>query len=545
MRLIISPTQALLLLIEHALREENHSIPSPVGVTFFSQERSFTSINIESKGRFSPQDNLRLPLNSQTLIKLCVSGARTIEDRKLMLELFQHPLLSEYEVSLKFNVTNDDAVRRFFETKLAEKSLIYGLRHFPMADLESHLYALTKLMGFKDSNFKMADANLKKFLADRFSLIGCDYQALYCAIDDNAFSADDTQQIEFYLDDWIKMRRLWECWTFSYFLSEYENWLPIKIYNEGFFNEANRSRRKRYDFANDEMYSSNVGIFKSTMPTHDYSTIRSKKTISGLVLSEYRQYTSGFWYKHNSKYWVHPFVNSISGTTLVQLRLLAAIKKYLPEGHPLILSKDKLADYFRLFCALLLYGCGGHSWFEFLTPITLREVQEELSYIPGFNKLDMEFILFHNNEEAMRQSIEETIQYNQQILQRARLRCEFNAKVGVMKLVGANKNNQVGLVVHVMKEGEDAYNLWARINFRYTHKFNVNQLDAIYDLFDKIKDITDQGSICYFLNQFFASESVSNHCKESLHHYIQFKLTQQPSQGPSDDKDYSLSKRFK
>lgn len=532
MQLTISPTQALLILIQHALWIENHPVTSPVDVTFFSQERSFTPINVESKSVGSPQKKTSLPLDSHALIQLCVLGARTDKDRQTMMELFEHPLLSEYVVSTQFDVINDDAVRRFLETKLAENSLKYGLKQLPLADLNSHLNALINLMNQLDPNLR----DKEYFSKVMSEWLGDDYKALSRDLNREELSADETQKISFSQEDWVKMSFLWHIWIRSYIVSGEEEFLPIKIYNQGFFQEQHRSRQCRYELREEVMYSSNVGIFKSIMPTPAYSALRTKNITKGLVLSDYRMYQLGAWYRYNYEYLVHPFVNSISGTILVQLRVLAAIKRQMSLSSSLLSSKNKLADYFRLFSALLLYGCGSHSWFEFLEPITLTAVREEFRDVPGFDELDMEYILFYNNKEAIYESIKESIQYNQHIVQRARFHFELKAKVDVINPVSDNNDHHIDLIIGVMKEGDREYDFWARHNFKYTYGANVNQLDAIYELFDNIEGIEEEALIWSSLNKFFLSETVAESCKQSLHRYIQFKISQEPS----DDNDYSF-----
>lgn len=538
MKPIISPMQALLIVIEHVLCEEKKTASSPTGVTFFSQEHSFTPITVNSNNMI--KDDLS-PLDSDALISLCVLGVQSEKDKATMMGLFKHQLLSDYVVSMEFDVINNDPVRRFFETTLAEKSLKYGLKQLSMDDLNTHLEILNHLLVAFDQNF--AIPGCLKYAMD--TQLGDDFFELGKALNKQTLSADNSQIISFSLEDWDKMGLLWWIWVYSYILSGYEQQLPIPIYNQGFFKEEHRSRSCRYS-EKEPLFSNNVGIFKSTMPTPAYSTMRTKKITKGLVLSDYRRYEPGAWYDYNAKFLVHPFCNSISGSMLVQLRILALIKKYINlfKNHPFLTNKtangfalkSKLAAYFRIFSALLLYGCGGHSWFEFLTPIMLAEVREEFSDIPEFDKLDMGYVLFHNNHEAIRQAIDESIQYNKQILQRKKVYNEIKQTVPFLNPTSTNDDNYKRLVCDVLKQGSDEYDRWARLNFKYTNKLNIDQFDPIYDLFVAIENTDDSTMIWSSLNAFFSSQMVVELCKQLLHHYIYFKISQEPS----EDNDYSF-----
>ena len=555
MVITISPAQALLILIDDALEKEKANIlskspaptTSPVGVDFFSQDRAFTPVNFDKKEDINSSETAP-GYDGDTLIRLFTLGARSPEEKNIIMELLQHPFLSEYIVSTEPHVINEDAVRRYFETKLAETSLRYGLKKLNAFDLEKHYIILKELIGQFEPRFKHRD-NLKKFV---FQEVGEDFRELYRYIAKKTFSSDETQQAAFGGDDWDKMKFLWFIWSYSFIAAGYDRKLPLRIYTVGFFNESSRSRQDRYPDPQANMYSNNLGLFKSTMPTPAYSKMRTKATTVGLVLSDYRTYTQGEWSEYSFSHLVHPYGNSISGTILTQLRIFAAIKNDKElllrdpfvslqenDGTPL---KEKLADYFRVFSALLLYGCGGHSWFEFLVPITLDKVREEFRDLPEFERLDMEYILFHNNEKAIKESIEETIQYNYHMLRRAKMHAQVH-EIPTLEACADNNSEYIQLVIKVMKDGMLEYNRWKHFSPIYTRGLTATELGKVYDLFDAIeeneylvKESEYQESVWFLLNQFFASEEIDERCKQSVHHYIQCKILGERS----DNDDYSF-----
>jgi translation initiation factor 2 beta subunit (eIF-2beta)/eIF-5 len=540
MTITISPAQALLILIEDALKKEKANTwsespaptTSPVGVDFFAQDRAFTPVNFDKKEDVNSSENTP-QRDSDVLIKLFILGARNTKERKTIRELFHNPLLAEYTVSSCSHIINEDPVRRFFETHLAQASLCDGLRQVCISDLHKHFSVLISILGSFEPEFEDEQHLFDCVRKD----IGVDFRALYRCIDQQEFSSDEAHQLKFSQEDWDKMMLLWFVWSYSYKASGFNEYLPIDIYDKGDFDGKNRSRRDRLPKKYDPMYSNNLGVFKSIMPTPAYSTMRTKHVTEGTVLSDYRTYTSGPWSKYNFSHLVHPFCNSISGTTLVQLRVFAAIKrdKQLAPHDPFVsLQEDntplkgKLADYFRIFSALLLYGCGGHSWFEFLAPITLRDVREEFSDIPGFEGLDMEYILFHNNEGAIIESIQESIHYNNHMLQRAKMHEQLKEILSF--------NNDIGLVIDVVKKGALEYNRWKRYNFIYTHGVEKVEMVKVYQFFDEIEACKDRKTIRLLLNQFFSSQTIDEKCKQSVHHYIQCKILGERS----DDDDYSF-----
>ena len=147
----------------------------------------------------------------------------------------------------------------------------------------------------------------------------------------------------------------------------------------------------------------------------------SEKKISYLKPSDKSIFKeNAAWVKYNFNRLVHPFSNSISGTMLVQLRVLAGIKQH-HMFDPLFLRIDSLSSYFKLMTSAMILHSGGHSYFEFLTPITLDAVREEFEDVPGFELLNMQSMLYTGNELAVEKAIVESRAYNRITLRRGEL----------------------------------------------------------------------------------------------------------------------------
>lgn len=60
--------------------------------------------------------------------------------------LLADPILEPYEVSFSYQVINNDASRRYFETHLAYNTLKYGLEKFELSELEAYFNELNDMI---------------------------------------------------------------------------------------------------------------------------------------------------------------------------------------------------------------------------------------------------------------------------------------------------------------------------------------------------------------------------------------------------------------
>jgi len=79
-------------------------------------------------------------------------------------------------------------------------------------------------------------------------------------------------------------------------------------------------------------------------------------------------------------------------------------------------TAEQLADYIKCFVSLFLYNSGGHSLYEFLSVLQLKEVQSTFDFMEDFNTLDQRNLFYESNQEAFDRALVDTIQYNTVIL---------------------------------------------------------------------------------------------------------------------------------
>lgn len=92
---------------------------------------------------------------------------------------------------------------------------------------------------------------------------------------------------------------------------------------------------------------------------------------------------------------------------------------------PFLQSESRLSCYLTCLASTLLFYSGGHSYFEFLSPIFMQETQEAFRDIPGFSELTMNTMLYANNQEAFNEALRETRQYNHIMIQKKCLLAEI------------------------------------------------------------------------------------------------------------------------
>src|ERR1700722_12441520 len=79
-------------------------------------------------------------------------------------------------------------------------------------------------------------------------------------------------------------------------------------------------------------------------------------------------------------------------------------------------SKEDLEHHIRSMVSLMTYVSGGHSLYEFTAPLKLKEVIDELKFIPGFSDISLESLFYKNNDRALNKALEKTQVYNEKYL---------------------------------------------------------------------------------------------------------------------------------
>ena len=361
-KLIISPGQALLLLMDHY-----------------------------------KSDPIRLAELKKQYV-LGVSSAGEIE------ALRQDTILSGYVISDEKQVINEDPSLRYFESHLAMKTLNNGLEDIELNELELHCAALynASMQGCKNaskkrhSEFSIRQINntLAGKLDDQMPLALEEYAFWISKIDDN----DDFKHLS--EDNRKKMKLLVKISFLGFINAFYNNEsLPLDIYNRGIYSQKSRGLITRDN--QETTQSQSWGIMKSHMPLPGDDVTRASSNAPFHRSPERSHYNEDAdWVKLNFERSTLPFVNSISGTVLCQLKSIAG---FLNQGQSLGLPRTakEYEQFFKLFISDMLFVSGGHSLLEYTTPITLPQVREQFKDVPDFETIDMESMFFSDNTTSV------------------------------------------------------------------------------------------------------------------------------------------------
>lgn len=359
------------------------------------------------------------PTKVDRLKKLYLSGAEATADAEEIKELLKDPVLSSYKVSFEATTINEDATRRYFETHLAYESLTHGLSKIDHGELKAHadnLYAMIpadKKAGIEhvlNGEFRPKDNNLFKEYADYINKI---------------------RRGEMFPDLSAPEREKVELLVKSSFLGVVNAWytpMPLNIYGTGIYSEKNKG--KEIVKGQDATRNQNLGLMKGHMPLALDDIARSDKEIPYLKPSDQAAFVEhAQWVESNFGKMVHPFSNSISGTTLCQLRASAKLRD---GGHGVFTdSGERMGQFSQLLVSAMLFNSGGHTLNEFTAPMALDSVRDEFRATPDFDKLNLESMYRTGNEEAFDAALKDTIQYNKNLLMRQALHAQIRGEMPV------------------------------------------------------------------------------------------------------------------
>ncbi len=352
------------------------------------------------------------------LKKLYLSGAITPEHGQEIRKQLSDEKLSVYEVLYDTNTINNDPTRRYFETHLAYETLKTGLSKVNIDDLRQHLRAIPEILPkeFRDEVMISAQPILEGvFIEKKSDNFEIEFASYIAKLKEGKLfeklSPEDREKIELLI----------KCAVLAV---EVINWteFPLDIYNTDVFSKDYKG--KILNREQDSTRSQHLGLMKGHMPLPGDDVALDQSVTPYTRPADQSTFNpEAGWVKENFDRLVHPFSNSISGTELAQLRVIAKLKN---DGKSsLTESGDKMARYHQLFVSALLFGSGGHTFHEFIEPLTLPSVKKEFESIPGFDDLNLESMLLTGNEAAFDSALQDTIKYNRMILLRRNLHGEL------------------------------------------------------------------------------------------------------------------------
>lgn len=379
-KLVISPGQALLLLIEAYKTDSAKSA--------LLKKMYFLGIQESDEG--SEMAKYFTPLHE------------TPCTQEQMDAFLRDPLLANFTISRTPNTIDNDPTRRYFETHLAYNTLLDHEDKLASEVLDKHYqeligrlnpYRIAKLSYVLEGNLREEDENPNKEYAH------------YIAMMNNGTLVPGVKNRE-------KIRQLIQSSYLSVKVCNINNdTFPLNIYGTGIFHLSTRGGTKKNLY--DDSYSNNLGTMRSTMPTPTSDITRATAETPftrGADNSVYDE--NALWVKSNFDKLVHPFSNAISGTILAIIRCCAALKT------PVTDSSETMRDYLRLLVTTMLIASGGHSFYEYCAVFELIDTRKEFERLEGFENLTMEALFLTNNEAAFDKALASAIEYNKLILQR-------------------------------------------------------------------------------------------------------------------------------
>lgn len=198
------------------------------------------------------------------------------------------------------------------------------------------------------------------------------------------------------------------------------------------YHPSNRGREARKDEAGNpqQVQSNNLGIMRSFMPLPADDILHTsnaapytRPTDKSIHRIDAQAPKDSFSAK------LLPFVNSVSGLMLAQLRVITKLVK--DNKFPYKNDPQQLKCLFKCFTAYMLFNSGGHSFNEFLRVLQEPAVQKELHAVAGIDQCEVKTLLQDENKEAFEEAITKTFKYNEQILQRKALHAEIEKSNGI------------------------------------------------------------------------------------------------------------------
>ena len=355
-------------------------------------------------------DYHKVDLVKTALLKtLYLSGSKNTDGQDIKTHLINHPALADYQVSYDVSTINNDPTRRYFETHLAYETILSNLHKIDKDDLEMHFYQLSDQLP-ADIRNDFEDA-LNGFVCEDDDHLSKEYASYIAKLTTGTLlpTLDQTARKKIIL--------LVQC-SFLAVLNTLFIPLPLNIYSTGLYSAENKGKV----FKDEQKTTKNqhLGLMKGHMPIPHDDIAHSPTVLPFWKPSDHCTYDEdAIWVKANFAKMVHPFSNSISGTMLAQLRTHI---KFRNEGETFFTkSLGKFSLYTQLSLSTMLYYSGGHSLYEFIFPLSLNAVQQEFSFMQGFNDINLESMFLIDNQVAFTKALNAAIDYNKVILLRAKL----------------------------------------------------------------------------------------------------------------------------
>lgn len=365
-----------------------------------------------------------------------LSGCKTPEDAEFLNKVItrekeSNVYLQLCEISVSPDVIDNDPSRRYFETHLAYNTTVSEIKAMSLAQVKSHYENLLDLIRSYEPSLATSLTNaMDRRLAPPWDMaqikkIGTDVYEYFCAISEaeKKFKEGDFEKIKYVMAatllgviaNCISSQKTKES------PEEFES-LPMDLYGRGLFSSEKRGRILREG----SHFFSTTGIIKSMAPVpyhNDAVRYEGEEKSFDFKSTSNSQYVLGIvsknWSDQSFSQLFHPFVNTISGTMLCQLR---ASKKLMDEGKLSFQSPDSFLNYVKCLVSSMLYLAGGHSLYEFTYPLILPEVVAGFANIPRFAEdMTLPRMFYETNADVFHDALDRATKYNLHMIERALL----------------------------------------------------------------------------------------------------------------------------
>lgn len=384
--------------------------------------------------------------NVNILIEIYMNGVKSPLDKQKLtsyLDKHQSDLFAGDSALLSDNeeLINNDPTKRYFETQLAYETLKQKSANLSVDRLRYFRNELLRLLEERDVEAHqqiLSVISRHRVLKGTHSIYSEYLNYLKRIHDESLFSTGEG----FSTDARTKIRLLITCSMLSMRCAQsgrVNALLPIQIYGSGLFADKQRGRvlkqdpdldqfkakkrsgkiTKNYDIK--RLGTQHYGLMKAHMPVPKNDIAMSETVFDFYKSSETANFDKNAeWPRLNFYRLVHPFSNSISGTVLCQLKLLAFLQSY--KVYPLTESKQMFDDYFKVLASSITFFSGGHSLFELVYPAQLPEVITKFrdSAKSGINleleKMTISRLFLDANEQSpFQMALKKTIAYDKQL----------------------------------------------------------------------------------------------------------------------------------
>ena len=396
----------------------------------------------------------------QKIMFLYLSGVRSNHGAGILDDLLDDPCLAGFTISFSKKDINDDPVRRYFESHLSHKTLITSLDFLDAELLELHLDSIVDRIAedarphiLKKINNESEKISVNEYSEGIRHLSQSDsFPSFKPYSEDGRSSPDATAILE---DRKKKMGLIAKCMYAAMHVDEQSESgeVLLDIYRQAgsVYDPAHRGRKGRRDPHSGDLQSVHphtLGIMRSFMPLPMDDALFSEEPAKYTRAADRTTYKKGSfkWPNQTFASKVTPFVNSISGTMLIKLRVIAQLLRdqafvyKTPEydGCDGIVDTEQLTHYLRSFIAYMLYHTGGHSLDEYVCVMQLPEVQSEFRQIPGFSSITLNNLFKDGNVKAFDEALSQTIQYNNNFLNKKYLHYDLKINDKLTSIIQDN-----------------------------------------------------------------------------------------------------------